>query len=500
MRIHRSGAMVTVLAVLASVAGALPARGADCAALSNVKLPDTAVGAAQSVTAGKFVPPYGRPIDMLPVFCRVAGVIRPSRDSYIRFEVWMPASGWNGKLLAAGNGGFAGSINYGQMAGDLRRGYATAGTDTGHEGDAGDASWAYQHPEKVIDFGYRALHETAQDAKRLIEAFYSKAPQRSYFDSCSNGGREGLIEAQRFPEDFDGILAGAPANFWSHLLTAGVDISKAIYGHNPAGYISSVKIPAIQAAALAACDAQDGVKDGIVSDPLRCHFDSSVLLCKGEDSPSCLTAPQVASLKKLYEGARNSHGEQIFPGFIPGAEEGPNGWASWITGSGPGQASGSVYSENYFRYLVFAEPTWNLLAADVDVAEHAPDEKTAHILNATDPNLKNFEARGGKLILYHGWNDPAISPLNSINYYQKVRATMGERTAEGFVRLYMVPGMQHCFLGPGPNSFGQGGHTTAKGPEYGIYDALERWVEKGAAPVEIIATKYDSITMSAAAT
>ena len=488
MRTHRIGAVIATILLIAA-ASVIPARAADCAALAKMKLPDTVITSTQ-VTVGEFDPPYGRPVDMLPAFCRVAGVIQPSRDSYIRFEVWLPDSGWNGKFLASGNGGFAGSINYGLMAVNLRRSYATAGTDTGHEGDAEDATWAYQHPEKVIDFGYRALHQTALNAKSLIEAFYRKLPQRSYFDSCSNGGREGLVEAQRFPEDFDGILAGAPANFWTHLLTAGIDITKVLYGNDPAGYISSVKLPAIQAAALAACDAHDGVRDGIISDPLRCHFDPSVLLCKGEDSPGCLTASQIASLKKLYDGGRDSHGEQIFPGYMPGAEEGPNGWAAWITGPGPGKASGPVYAENYFRYMVFGSPTWNLLTANIDLAERAADEKTARILNATDPDLRRFEARGGKLVLYHGWNDPAISPLNTIDYYKSVSATMGAHTTESFVRVYMVPGMQHCFLGPGPNSFGQTGHTTAKGQAYGIYDALEQWVEKGTVPGSIIATKY----------
>jgi hypothetical protein len=481
---------------LVAAAGALPTRGADCVALLSTELPDTTLTIAQSAPAGRFIPPYGRPVDKLPAFCRVAGVIRPTSDSYIRFEVWLPASGWNGRLLSVGNGGFAGSISYNAMADALRRGYATAGTDTGHEGDAEDASWAFQHPEKVVDFGYRAVHVTTQNAKSIVEAFYTRMPQRTYFDSCSNGGREGLMEAQRFPEDFDGILAGAPANFWTHLLSAGIDLAQGSYGRNPSGYISSTKIPALQAAALTVCDAQDGVKDGIVSDPLRCRFDPSVLLCKGDESRSCLTAPQIASANKLYAGGENSHGEQIFPGYMPGAEDGPNGWAAWITGTGPGKASGPVYAENYFRYMVFGDATWNLLTANVDLAERTADEKTAGVLNATDPDLRRFRARGGKLILYHGWNDPAISPLNSINYYKSVIAAVGAQTAESFIRLYMVPGMQHCFPGPGPNSFGQTGHITVKGTVYGIYDALEQWVEKNTAPGDIIATKYldDDVT------
>jgi len=252
------------------------------------------------------VPPYGRPIDKLPAFCRLAGVIRPSTDSDIRFEVWLPASDWNGKFLSVGNGGFAGSINYFALADDLRRGFATAATDTGHESDAEDASWAFRHPEKVIDFGYRALHATAENAKALIQAFYNSPARYSYFDSCSDGGREALMEAQRFPEDFDGILAGAPANFWTHMLAGAVEIIQSMYGKDPSAYIPSTKLPAIQSAALAACDAQDGVKDGIINDPLQCHFDPSVLLCKGKDSRDCVTAPQLSTLKKLYAGGQDS--------------------------------------------------------------------------------------------------------------------------------------------------------------------------------------------------
>jgi len=490
MRTIANQASIATLIMIATVV-ALPARAADCAALLNAKLPETTIKIAQSAPAGKFSPPHGPPIEKLPAFCRVAGVIRPTRDSDIRFEVWLPASGWNGKLLSAGNGGFAGSIGYDAMAGNLRRGYATAGTDTGHEADWSDASWALHHPEKVADFGYRALHATTQNAKSLIQAFYTQLPEHSYFDSCSDGGREGLMEAQRFPEDFDGILAGAPANAWTDLMSNGLDVTQMLYGRKSAGYISSAKIPALQAAALAACDGQDGVKDGVISDPLRCHFDPSVLLCKGDDSPSCLTAPQVATAKRIYSGSFNSQGKQVYPGLMPGAEDGPNSWAAWITGARPTQGSGTIIIESYFRYMVYGNAQWNPLTAEVELSQRAANEKTAGTLNATDPNLHRFQARGGKLILYHGWNDSAIPPLYTVNYYESVIATMGAQTAESFIRLYMVPGMLHCSGGPGANSFGQLGHTTAKGSEYGTYDALEQWVEKNTAPGDITATKYN---------
>jgi tannase/feruloyl esterase len=463
------------------------ARAATCESLAALKLPDTSVTTAQSVPAGTFTPPYGNPVRDLPAFCRVTGVITPSSDSYIRFEVWLPASGWNGKFLGVGNGGFAGSIGYEGLGGDLKRGYATAGTDTGHEAEAADASWAYKHPEKVIDFGYRALHLTAANAKAIIQAFYDRPAQHSYFDSCSDGGREALMEAQRFPEDYDGILAGAPANFWTHLLASGIDVSKAVYG-SPAAYISNMKTPAITAAALAACDAQDGVKDGIISDPAHCRFDPAVLLCKDKDSHQCLTQPQIGALKKLYSGGQDSHGNPLFPGFVPGVEH-PD-WAQWVIGFGPGGSAGAVYMQNYFRYMVFDDPAWNPLTANVDTATRTADEKTARALNATEADLSRFYNRGGKLILYHGWNDQAISPWNTVNYYRSVIEKIGKQKTAEFVRLYMAPGVEHCVGGPGPNSFGQLGRTTAKGPEHGIYTALEQWVENSSAPGEIIATKY----------
>jgi feruloyl esterase len=488
MRKTASDGLIAI-GTLMITAGALPLLGATCKSLAGTALPSTTITTSESVSAGRFAPPYGESINEAPAFCRVAGVIQPTSDSYIRFEVWMPASGWNGKFLGVGNGGFAGSIGYNSMGENLKRGYATAGTDTGHEAEGVDASWAYKHPQKVIDFGYRALHETTDNAKRLIEAFYGKPASRSYFDSCSDGGRQALMEAQRFPEDFDGILAGAPANFWTHMLASGIDIAKTMYG-SPAAYISSVKIPAISAAVLAACDAIDGVKDGIVGDPLRCQFDPSVLLCKNIESRTCLTVPQVASLKKLYVGGHDSHNDLIFPGFMPGGESGQNGWPGWILGEAPALSLGAGFVENYFRYMVTEEPAWTPLSADIDNAKRAADEKTARALNAVDPNLRRFRERGGKLILYHGWNDSAISPLNTVNYYNRVTAVMGAPDTQSFVRLYMVPGMQHCEGGPGASSFGQLGTTTAKGPPHGVYTTLEDWVEKGTAPDGIVATKY----------
>jgi hypothetical protein len=476
-------ALVSFLGTAASLA-----QAASCEALANLKLPDTTISLAQSPAAGPFAPPYGPAIENLPAFCRVTGRMMPTNDSDIYFEVWMPASGWNGKFLGVGNGGFAGSISYTSLANNLKRGYATAATDTGHDGEATDATWAFKHPEKVADFGYRGIHLTTSSAKAILEAFYGRAAVRSYFDSCSDGGREALMEAQRFPDDFDGIIAGAPANDWTHLLASGIDSAQAM--SNPAGYFSSIKLPAIHAAVLATCDDRDGVKDGIVNDPSSCHFDPAALLCKGRETRACLTAPQIATLRKIYEGGKDSRGRQIFPGLVPGAEEGPGGWGPWIVGQSPGQSSGPAFVENFFRYIVFGDPAWTPAAANIGRSVQTADEKTARDLNATDADLSRFAGRHGKLIIYHGWNDPAISPYNSINYYGSVAKTMGAEKTADFMSLYMVPGMQHCIGGPGATYFGQLGTTTAKGPEHGIYSALEEWVEKGTPPGDIVATKF----------
>ncbi len=469
----------------------------SCESLADLALPNTKITLAQSVPAGAYTPPPA-PNSMpdraasykdLPAFCRVVAEVRPTADSDIKIEVWMPAAGWNGKFRGQGNGGFAGVIDYHSLGAAVRRGYATAGTDTGHSGSAVDAAWALGHPEKVIDFGYRGIHEMTLKAKAIIDAFYSANPQHSYFASCSDGGREALMEAQRFPEDYDGILAGAPANHWTHLLASAMwDVQATTL--DPASYIPASKLAAISAAVLTACDAQDGLADGILNDPRQCHFDPATLLCKEAESDSCLTAPQVTALKKIYAGPQDAAGHQIFPGFVPGGEEGPGGWAPWITGPAPGRSLLAFFGIGYFSDMVYEKSDWDPKTFDIDPAVKLADTKTARGLNATDPNLKPFRARGGKLIIYHGWSDAAIAAPNTIDYYNSVVATMGQRNTDSFVRLFMAPGMQHCAGGPGPNSFGQGGNVPPDDPVHNVYTALEKWAEKGIAPSKIIATKY----------
>jgi feruloyl esterase len=466
----------------------LPAAAADCGSLSQLKLPATEITTAEAVAAGTFAPPAGGRLNELPAFCRVAGVIRPSTDSHIRFEVWMPASGWNGKFQGVGNGGFAGSLSYAGLADAIRNNYASATTDTGHQASGQDASWALGHPEKIVDFGHRAIHEMTVKGKAVVEAFYGAGPKRSYFSSCSNGGRQALMEAQRYPADYDGIIAGAPANYWTNLMLNAAAMTKATAG-DPSAYIKASKLPAISEAALAACDSTDGVQDRVIEDPARCRFDPKVLLCKGEETDKCLTAPQVKALAQIYDGTRDSKGKLLVPGYAPGGEAEPGGWGPWITGPAPERSAMHIFSSNFFRNMVYNDPAWDYRNLDIERDRKAAIEKMAPILDARNPDLRPFQARGGKLILYHGWSDAAIPGQHVIDYYESVVKKMGAKTAGGFLRLYMAPGVQHCAGGSGPNVFGQGG--VAKGDaSSNIAAALERWVEQGVAPGPLIATKY----------
>jgi len=482
----------------ANGAASTRAAAVSCESLSQLHLPDTTITVAQSVSAGAFTPPSTEPITNLPDFCRVEGMIKPTPDSNIEFEVWVPSLDWNGKLLAVGNWGFAGFMDFNAMAAALRGGYATSATDTGHRGDIvnnWDASWAFGSPDKVLDFGYRAVHEMTQKTKAVVRAFYGQEPQWSFFEGCSNGGREALMEAQRFPEDYQGILAGGPANSATHLLVAAVYNIQVPALTNSASYIPTSKIPAISAAALAACDALDGVTDGILNDPRQCHFDPAVLRCRGTESDDCLNSAQVAQLKRIYSGLRNAKGEQLFPGYMPGGEEGEGGWKYGLTGSVPGQGEISTFGLNFLRYMVFGSPAWDYRTVSAERAVQIADERTAQTVNAEDPDLRRFKAEGGKLMLYHGWSDPLIPGLSTVNYYNSVVAKLGMQETEGFARLYMAPGMQHCMGGPGPNSFGQfvpdfPQVSTNTDRHNNIFNALEQWVEKGTPPGPIIATKY----------
>jgi feruloyl esterase len=488
MNRHFAGFRAALSLVALLSCGVAQAAATSCEGLAKLALPATTIKTAETVPPGSFTPPGNPALSHLPGFCRVAGMIAPSTDSDIEFEVWMPSSGWNGKFEGVGNGGFAGSIGYGGMAAAVSHGYATASTDTGHQAGGTDAKWALGHPEKVVDFGYRAIHETAEKAKAILKAFYGDPVKRSYFSSCSNGGRQALMEAQRYPDDYDGIIAGAPAYYWTHLLTAALwDMTATL--NDPASYIPANKLPAIEAAALEACDANDGVKDGVIDDPSTCHFRPSKLLCTGAESNSCLTAPQVAALEKIYGGAHNMKGEQVFPGFSPGGEAGMTGWGGWITGATREKSLQFAFGTNFFEFMVYSNPGWDYHTFNVDRDMKVADDTVAGRLNATNVDLKKFKDRGGKLILYHGWSDAAIPPLSTVAYYKNVVSKMGAKDSDAFVRLYMVPGMQHCGGGPGPNVFGQLA-VSGGDPGHDIDAALHRWVEEGKAPEQIIATKF----------
>lgn len=499
--------LVLSLAFLAASAS-LPLASAQqsCEKLAGLNLPDTTITMATSVPAGPFIPPTdflgNKTAVDLPAFCRVAGTARPSADSEIKFEVWMPSAGWNGKFLDVGNGGFAGFIIYRSMAGPLRRGYATASTDDGHTGMI-DVSWAIGHPEKVVDFGYRAVHVTAQNSEAIIHAFYGKDLTQSYFNGCSDGGREALMEAQRFPKDFDGIIVGAPANSWTHQFAGFVWNEQATMS-DPASYIPPSKLAALQAAALAQCKDLDGAQGGVLENASQCHFDPAVIQCTGADGPNCLTALQVEAARKIYSGPRNPvTGEQIYPGYEPGAEAAPVNWRAWITGAAPGGAFQFFFGNAFFANMVFENPKWDFHTLTFDKDVKFADDKLGPILNSTDPDLRRFQAQGGKLIQYHGWADAAVAPTDSIHYYEEVVAVMRDearhqrpadalQSTQAFYRLFMVPGMGHCSGGPGADNFGN--RPEAPPPqvdgEHDVVNALDRWVVSGVAPDKLVATKY----------
>lgn len=486
--IYRAGAIFLAIIQLA----ALQAFARSCESLSSLKLPDTTITSAQTVEAGAFPVPEDLKslkgiFKNLPAFCRVMAEIKPAQDSNIKIEVWMPLKGFNGKFSGEGNGGFAGSINYAGMAAAIMRGDASASTDTGHTGSPIDASWARGHAEKIIDFGYRAIHEMTLRAKGVVGAFYGQAPQHSFFAGCSNGGRQGLMEAQRFPADYDGIIVGAPANYWTRVFSTFIWDIQALQA-DPASYIPASKVPAIDAAVLAACDANDGLKDGIITDPSSCRFDPATIACKDGDSDNCLTPKQVTALTRIYSGP-HINGKQLFPGFMPGGESGGGGWPIWIVGQGPGKDLQTTFAEGFFTNMISANGPMDLKTVNVEAAMNLANEQQGRTFNADNPDLKAFVNRGGKLIIYHGWSDAALPPLATIQYFKDVQKTLGQKKTDGAVRLYMVPGMQHCIGGSGPSSFGQFVGFGSPDPEHDIHVALEQWVEKGLAPGKLIAAK-----------
>ena len=438
-------------AATSAALAAAPGAPEPCAALASLHLEHATVTAATLVTHGAGLALLRLKPDRtaaLKDFCRVQLLDQPSADSHILTEVWLPATAWNGRYAATGNGGFAGEIYFEQMAANLDNGYITSGTDTGHAGV--EPTFALGHPEKIKDFGWRAMHDMAQLTRQVALAFYGKPIQHAYLTACSDGGREALMEAQRFPADFDGILAGAPAYNWTGLLASGA-VNEAALHATPASYLPARKLPALAAAVRNACDAQDGVRDGILNDPRDCHFDPAALLCKSGDADTCLLPEQIASLNTIYGPKVDSAGDLVFPGISRGSEDAPNGLVPWVTGSTPADHTLiGFFSQGYFSDFVYQQPNWSTATFNLDRDYAKARATTSQALDATDTNLKPFTDRGGKLILYHGWNDPAIAPLSTIAYYDAVSRTPSANA----VRLYLVPGMLHCAGGPGATSFG----------------------------------------------
>jgi len=462
---------------LAPVVGAVTALangGTPCPNLAALTIPNVTIKSAAMVAAGPFTPPAAQAAMTLPAFCRVEATARPTSDSDIKFEVWIPpADAWNGKFEGVGNGGYSGAIGYTEMATALRRGYATASTDTGHTGD--DMKFGQGHPEKIIDWAYRSVHVMTDAAKVIVRNHGGRLPEKSYFNGCSSGGHQALSEAQRFPDDYDGIIVGDPANnrirqtfafLWSWTIT---------HTRDGQPILSPAKLALVTKGAVDACDGKDGLKDSLIDDPRRCHFDPSTLLCKaGADESTCLTGPQVDAVKKMYEGLKSPKtGEQIFTGWPRGSEgfgdSAGQSWRAYVMDPPEPMRVG------FFRYFLFHDPKWDWETIDYD-RDLAYAEQKLPYMQAVDRDLSPFKKRGGKLLMYTGWADPVVPPQDTAAYYDAVVKTMGglEKTRE-FFRFFAAPGMGHCSGGPGPNQFD-------------TLTALEQWVEKGVAPDKLIAS------------
>jgi feruloyl esterase len=461
------------IAALAMAFMGASANAATCENLARLTLPRTTSLSASLAGPFSATDPMFGPFAVKSGFCRVSGTIAPA----IKFQVWLPLpADWNGKLQGVGNGGVAGSIAEASLAAALARGYAGVSSNLGHDGNAIDFTFAVGHPELVADWGHRATHEMTVAAKAIVAAYYGKPADRAYFTGCSGGGRQGLMEAQRYPADYDGIVAGDPTADFTRLTLGGRLWEAIATMKDPARYIPAAKIPVIAAATLAACDALDGIKDGVIDDPQQCRFDPGTIQCKAGDSGAddCLTPPQLDALKAIYAGAVDGKGQRIFPGYMPGGELGPMGWESYVSGASPGKASQFLYADGFVRGMVMEKIDYNSIEFDYDRNMPAATAKLSKTIDAIDPDLSAFKARNGRMIQYHGWSDPGVAPMSSVDYYRHVSERMGGDPS-GFYRLFMVPGMQHCVGGPGPD------HFDALG-------ALEQWVEHGKAPDRIVAT------------
>jgi feruloyl esterase len=489
--------VLSFLAVPSLMFAAYSANATTCESLVNLALPKTTITLAQSYSAGSTVSgTTTAPLDL----CRVAGTVKPGAESNVHFEVWIPTgAGWNGKYQQIGNGGFAGSISLSGIANAVSRGYATAATDDGTSGPPSGAPALIGNHDVLLDYGYRAIKATTDDSKAIIQALTGDAPRFSYFVGCSDGGREALKEAQMFPDDFNGIIVGSPVNdqvgeFGSSYL---YDMQATLNGPQtdgvPDAYISSAQLALLSTPALAACAGKDGgVKtDAFLSDPRGCLFDPIVAQChRGQDPSSCLTPAQVEAARKIYFGPHNLRGQLLFPGYEPGGESAGGDWDTWISGTSPSAPGAqNTLGFGFGCDLVKQAASCDYLSINVDLQDAVARRTLQPILSSVNPDLSAFRRHGGKMIQYAGWADTAIAPENGLNYYRAVERKIGD--PHNFYRVFMVPGMAHCSGGAGPNAFGNG---TSNGPvidsDHDVVKALEKWVEHGSAPKQIIATHF----------
>jgi feruloyl esterase len=435
----------------------------SCENLSRLNTSTVTITAAETISAGTYKSADGKSIADLPAFCRIAATLKPTPDSDIETEIWLPVSTWNGKYMALGSGGWGGSINEQGMAEALRRGYAASAVNDGHTG--GSASFVVGHPEKLIDFAYRSEHEMTVEAKLLVKAFYGRVPRYSYFNGCSGGGREGLLQAARYPDEFDAIVAGDPANIrrnaWALWLATQTF-------KDPAAYIPPEKYGMIHRFVLNACDAKDGLKDGLIEDPENCQVDFKALQCKAADGPECLTPRQVQTAQTIISPATTSSGKVLFPRLEPGTE------LAWARLAGGPQPADLFLDE--FRYVVYRDANWDWRTFDLerDAAKaHAIDKDVDEL----DSHLASFAKHGGKLLIYHGWADQQVAPGSSVAFYKSAVVSGDDPSqATNWIRLFMFPGMGHCGGGEGPDTFDK-------------ISLIEKWVEQGMPPAQIVATR-----------
>jgi feruloyl esterase len=443
---------------------------------------------AEHLAAGRFTPARGAAFNVDRPYCRVEIVATPTPASDIRIELWLPdAAQWNGRFWGLGNGSFGGQIPHRSLAVRVAAGYAVVATDTGHQADPSDARWALGQPEKVVDFGHRSVHLAALHGKRAAEAYFGRKPERAYFSAYSNGGRQALMLAQRYPEDYDGIIAGAPAPDLTGIYAAAAEFMSGLTAA-PEARLSAAQADLLAAAARTSCDSQDGVRDGVLENPLRCRFDPAALACRSWPGSGCLSPAQVAGVRRLYDGLATASGRPPAGGLARGSEP---GWHALFYGDAPGQAGLHGPVTGFFRHLVLDDPTWELAQFRVDREAQRAQHRLGSVLDATDPDISRFVARGGKLILWHGWNDAVVSPAYSVAYHAGLLRTLGPQAAAKSVRLFMAPGVEHGIGGPGPDRFGQfsGGDGD---PERSLGAAMRRWVEQGVAPEQVLAVRYRS--------